>query len=47
MCMVRNANEDPQGNPLSVNSFFCKTAKINRLMMDKWKKEINNEKCCL
>ena len=47
MCMVRNANEDPQGNPLSVNSFFCKTAKINRIMMDKWKKERNNEKCCL
>jgi MoaA/NifB/PqqE/SkfB family radical SAM enzyme len=30
MCMVRNANEDPNGNPLAINEHFCKVAAINR-----------------
>lgn len=30
MCMVRNANEDPEGNPLIVNDFFCNIAKLNK-----------------
>lgn len=30
MCMVRNANENPSGNPLEVNKFFCDIAKINK-----------------
>lgn len=30
MCMVRNANENPTGNPLEVNEFFCNIAKMNR-----------------
>jgi len=30
MCMVRNANENPKGDPLVVNEFFCNIAKINR-----------------
>ncbi|MGB4413492.1 MAG: radical SAM protein [Paludibacter sp.] len=30
MCMVRNANENPQGNPLVVNEFFCNIARLNR-----------------
>lgn len=30
MCMVRNANENPQGDPLAVNEFFCHIAKINK-----------------
>ena len=30
MCMVRNANENPAGNPLEVNEFFCNIAKMNR-----------------
>jgi len=30
MCMVRNANENPQGDPLVVNEFFCDIAKLNR-----------------
>lgn len=30
MCMVRNANEDPQGDPLKVNQFFCNIAKLNK-----------------
>ncbi|QWV94653.1 radical SAM protein [Geomonas oryzisoli] len=33
MCMVRNANEHPSGNPLVVNDFFCNVAKINKEIM--------------
>ncbi|MDJ0306901.1 radical SAM protein [Dehalobacter sp.] len=37
MCMVRNANEDPLGDPLAVNEYFCDIAKLNRKMMLEWK----------
>ncbi|MBP1559792.1 MAG: radical SAM protein [Oscillospiraceae bacterium] len=30
MCMVRNANEHPLGDPLEVNDYFCRIAKINK-----------------
>ena len=30
MCMIRNANENPEGDPLIVNEFFCNIAKLNR-----------------
>lgn len=30
MCMVRNSNENPSGDPLIVNEFFCKLAKLKR-----------------
>jgi len=30
MCMVKNANENSQGDPLVVNKFFCDIAKLNR-----------------
>lgn len=30
MCMVRNANEDPCGDPLKVNTFFCEITKLKR-----------------
>lgn len=30
MCMVRNANENPSGDPLAVNEYFCKIAKLNK-----------------
>ena len=30
MCMVRNANEHPSGNPLAINEFYCDIAKISR-----------------
>lgn len=33
MCMVRNANEHPLGDPLVVNDFFCKIAKLNKEMV--------------
>lgn len=32
MCMVRNANEDPLGDPLVVNEYFCNIAKLNKKM---------------
>jgi radical SAM protein with 4Fe4S-binding SPASM domain len=37
MCMVRNANEDPLGDPLAVNEYFCNIAKLNRKMVLEWK----------
>lgn len=30
MCMVRNANENPLGDPLVVNEFYCNIAKIKK-----------------
>lgn len=33
MCMVRNANENPQGDPLVVNEYFCKIAKYNKKLV--------------
>lgn len=41
MCMVRNANEDPDGNPLKINDHFCKVARLNRNIVQDWKKIIN------
>lgn len=38
MCMVRNANENPQGDPLIVNEFFCDIAKLNRKIINEWEK---------
>lgn len=32
MCMVRNANENPQGDPLIVNKFFCNIVRLKRLI---------------
>jgi len=37
MCMVRNANEDSDGNPLNVNDHFCKIAALNRKIVLDWK----------
>lgn len=30
MCLVRNANEEPSGNPLKVNEYFCKIAELQK-----------------
>ncbi|HAQ41997.1 MAG TPA: radical SAM protein [Clostridiales bacterium] len=30
MCMVRNANEHPLGDPLAVNEYFCNIARLNK-----------------
>lgn len=37
MCMVRNANEHPLGDPLLVNEYFCNIAKLNKKMVLDWK----------
>lgn len=42
MCMVRNANEHPHGNPLAVNEYFCNIAKLNRKMVLEWKEKLRN-----
>jgi radical SAM protein with 4Fe4S-binding SPASM domain len=40
MCMVRNANESPFGDPLAVNEYFCNIAKFNKKTMFEWKEKI-------
>lgn len=43
MCMVRNANENPKGDPLVVNEFFCNIAKLNRqIMLERKEKHMNS-----
>ena len=37
MCMVRNANESPLGDPLTVNEYFCSIAKFNKEITHKEK----------
>ena len=41
MCMVRNANENPQGDPLVVNEYFCAIAKFNKEITLKWSENMN------
>jgi len=38
MCMVRNGNEDPNGDFLKINEHFCKVAAINHKIALDWKK---------
>ena len=42
MCMVRNANENPLGDPLAVNEYFCNIAKLDREIMLEWKGKLMN-----
>lgn len=39
MCMVRNANESPNGNPLEINEHFCKVAALNRKIVMDWRND--------
>jgi radical SAM protein with 4Fe4S-binding SPASM domain len=39
MCMVRNANENPEGDPLKINEHFCKVAAINKKVVLDWKEK--------
>lgn len=32
MCMVRNANENPLGDPLAINEYFCDITILNNKM---------------
>jgi radical SAM protein with 4Fe4S-binding SPASM domain len=40
MCMVRNANENPEGDPLKINEHFCKVAALNRKLALEWKAKL-------
>jgi radical SAM protein with 4Fe4S-binding SPASM domain len=40
MCMVRNANENPEGDPLKINTHFCKVAALNRKIVLDWKERL-------
>jgi len=40
MCMVKNANENPQGDPLVVNEFFCNIAKLNKQTRLEWNEKL-------
>jgi radical SAM protein with 4Fe4S-binding SPASM domain len=40
MCMVRNANEDPDGSPLKINEHFCKVAELNHNIVLDWKRKL-------
>jgi radical SAM protein with 4Fe4S-binding SPASM domain len=40
MCMVRNANENLEGNPLKINDHFCKVAALNRKIVLDWKAKL-------
>jgi radical SAM protein with 4Fe4S-binding SPASM domain len=40
MCMVRNANEDPEGNPLHINKHFCRVAALNRKIFLDWRAKL-------
>lgn len=43
MCMVRNANENPSGDPLKVNEFYCNISKSYREIVNDWKsRKINS-----
>jgi len=42
MCMVRNANENPLGDLLAVNEYFCNIAKLNRKIILECKEKIMN-----
>jgi radical SAM protein with 4Fe4S-binding SPASM domain len=39
-CMVRNANENPEGDPLKINEHFCKVAALNRKIVLDWKAKL-------
>jgi len=39
MCMVRNGNENPDGDFLAINKHFCKVAELNRKIVLDWKQK--------
>ena len=45
MCMVKNANENPKGDPLIVNEFFCNIAKLNKQIVLEQRGELMNSVC--
>lgn len=44
LCIVRNANEDPEGNFFNINKHFCEVAAINRKIAMEWReKHLQND----
>lgn len=43
MCMVRNANESPQGDPLAVNEYFCNISKFQKEILLAQKKRLTDQ----
>lgn len=39
MCMVRNANENPQGDPFKINRHFCDVASLNKSIVTDWREK--------
>lgn len=39
VCMARNANESPTGDPLEINRHFCKVAHLNHSIVEDWLEE--------
>jgi len=39
MCMVRNSNENPDGDPLKINEHFCNVAALNRKIVMDWREK--------
>lgn len=51
VCMVRNANENPDGDPLKINESLCEIAALNKKIVFEWQKKIKkstnlNHVCC-
>jgi radical SAM protein with 4Fe4S-binding SPASM domain len=46
MCMVRNANENPKGDPFVISEHFCKVAALNRKIALDWKKNLSTQTAC-
>lgn len=40
VCMARNANENPDGDPLKINPHFCKLAELNKKIVLEWKNKL-------
>jgi len=40
LCLVRNANENPEGDMFKINEHFCKVAALNRKIVFDWKAKL-------
>lgn len=40
VCMVRNANENSNGDPLKINKQFCRIAELNKKVVFEWQKKL-------
>lgn len=45
ICMVRNANENPHGDPFAVNEYFCNITKVNKEIVLGAKTKVKSSLC--